>query len=114
MGKLTGTIMDQEVFNEGVVFAQVSLKGTDIHTQTNFRGNFEIRDLEPGRYTLNIVYPGYETLEIPVQIKKGEPTHIAHHMAAKTLDFEDLASLLPSKSAGEIKAESDVTERQKR
>ena len=114
IGKLTGTITDQEVLDEGVVFAQVSLKGTSFKTQTNFRGNFEFRDLSTGNYTVQVTYPGYETLEIPVEIKKGEPTHIARYMAAKTLSFEDLASIQPGKHTGENKAESDETERQKK
>ena len=113
-GKLTGTILDQEVYDEGVVFAQVSIKDTQHKTQTNFRGNFEIKDLDPGAYTLSITYPGYESLEIPVEIKEGEPTHIARYMAAKTLNFEDLASIQPSSTNGENKAESDLIQGQKK
>ncbi|NNK09871.1 MAG: carboxypeptidase-like regulatory domain-containing protein [Flavobacteriaceae bacterium] len=92
-GTLSGTITDQEVFNEGIVFAEVQLKGTELKSQTNFRGNFEIRDITPGNYTLEVRYLGYEILEIPVVINENEVTQIASSMAAKQLSFEDLSLL---------------------
>lgn len=92
-GTLAGTITDREVLNEGLVFAEVKLKDTDIKVQTNFRGNFEIKDLEPGSYTVVVDYLGYETLEMPVVIKENEVTHIASSMAAKQLSMEDMTLL---------------------
>jgi hypothetical protein len=101
-GSLVGTITDQEVFNEGVVFAEVRLKNTDVKVQTNFRGNFEIKDVEPGTYTLEVSYAGYETLEIPVIIKGMEVTHIASSMAAKQLSMEDMSLLDTAKENSDI------------
>ncbi len=101
-GSLAGTITDQEVFNEGVVFAEVRLKNTDVKVQTNFRGNFEIKDVEPGAYTLEVSYAGYETLEIPVIVKGKEVTHIARSMAAKQLSIEDMSLLDTAKENSDI------------
>lgn len=92
-GKLAGTIKDNEVPGEGVVFADVRLKEIDYKTQTNFRGNFEIGDVAPGNYTIEVSYLGYETLEIPVEIKKGELTRIGVVLSARSLSFDDLSSL---------------------
>jgi hypothetical protein len=96
-GSISGTITDREVFNEGIVFADVQIKNTDIKVQTNFRGRFEIKDLTPGNYTVQVNYLGYETMEIPVIIKDNEETYIAGSMAAKQLSFEDISSLRSSK-----------------
>ncbi|GGD48563.1 carboxypeptidase-like regulatory domain-containing protein [Muriicola marianensis] len=97
-GKLAGTIKDQEVFDEGVVFADVRLKDTEFKTQTNFRGNFELKDVTPGSYTLEVTYAGYETLEIPVEIKKGELTRVSSAMSAKSLSLEDLSAVMSETS----------------
>ncbi|NNJ88068.1 MAG: carboxypeptidase-like regulatory domain-containing protein, partial [Eudoraea sp.] len=101
-GTLAGTITDQEVYNEGIVFADVRLKNTDIKVQTNFRGNFEIKDIEAGNYTVEVSYLGYETLEIPVVIQGNEVTIVASSMAAKQLGMEDMTLLDITKKNNDI------------
>lgn len=96
-GTLTGTITDQEVYNQGIVFAEIKLKGTELKTQTNFRGNFEIKYIAPGNYTLEVRYLGYETLQIPIIINGNEITQIASSMAAKQLSLEDMSLLNTAK-----------------
>ncbi|WP_372944420.1 carboxypeptidase-like regulatory domain-containing protein [Muriicola sp.] len=93
-GNLAGTIKDNEVFDEGVVFAEVRLRDTEFSTQTNFRGNFEFKGLTAGSYLLEVSYAGYETLEIPVEVKDGESTQITGAMSAKKLSLEDLSSVM--------------------
>lgn len=97
-GTLAGTIKDNEVFYEGVVFAEVRLKDTDFKTQTNFRGNFELKGLTPGNYLLEVSYAGYETLEIPVEVKDGESTQITGTMSAKRLSLEEFSSVMSETS----------------
>ncbi|MGB5647026.1 MAG: carboxypeptidase-like regulatory domain-containing protein, partial [Muriicola sp.] len=50
-GTIAGTILDQEVFNEPLIYAEVHLKETSKRVQTNFHGNFEITGIAPGNYT---------------------------------------------------------------
>ncbi len=107
-GILSGTIKDQEVFDEGLVFARVRLKDTDLSTQTNFRGNFELKNIAPGTYTLEVSYAGYETLEIPVLIRAGESTEITHFMSAKMLSMEDLSSLKVKPAVSSTNRESEL------
>ncbi len=113
-GNLTGTIKDQEVFDEGVVFAQVRLKDTEFKTQTNFRGNFELKNIYPGTYILEVSYAGYDTLEIPVLIQAGESTEITQFMSAKMLSMEDLSSLKVKPAASSTNRESDLGADRKR
>ncbi len=97
-GDLKGTIKDQEVFDEGVVFASVRLVETDFRTQTNFRGNFELKGVNPGKYTLEVTYAGYETLKMPIEIKEGEVTHISRAMSANRLSMEELSTAMSATS----------------
>jgi acetolactate synthase small subunit len=106
-GNLAGTIKDQEVFDDGVVFAQVRLRDTEFKTQTNFKGNFEMKDVSPGHYTLEVTYAGYETLEIPVEVKQGELTRISSAMSAKRLSLDDLNSAI-SETHKESESQSET------
>ena len=86
-GQIEGTITDSEVISEPLLFAHVSLKNTSYSVQTNFHGNFELADIRPGEYTLLVQYPGYESLEIPVSIKKDLITRVDQSLRMRTLDM---------------------------
>ncbi|MBT8264850.1 MAG: carboxypeptidase-like regulatory domain-containing protein [Muriicola sp.] len=96
-GTVAGTIMDKEVFNEPLIFADVRLKNTPKKVQTNFRGNFQITDVPPGSYTIVITYLGYEKVEIPVIVEKEEVTRITQVLSAKKLSMEDMSTLVTAK-----------------
>ncbi len=69
-GVLQGTVTDGNL-KEGLAFANVSLhraEQTVMGAQTDFEGNFEIRNIPPGRYLLKIQYVGYESYEERIQI----------------------------------------------
>ncbi len=57
-GVIIGKIIDLEVNNEPVLFANIQLKSTPITAHTNFNGNFEIKNLSPGAYTLLVSIAG--------------------------------------------------------
>ena len=90
-GSIRGKILDNEMFSEPLLMATVSLKNTDLSDQTNFNGNFEITNVEPGNYTLAINFLGYEGLEIPVEIKEGQEVEILESLKAKTLSMPIMA-----------------------
>lgn len=84
-GVLSGKVLDAEIYNEPLLMASLSLKGTPWKAQTNFNGNFEITEVTPGRYTLQISFLGYETVEVPVEIKDGERLDVLQSLKAKSL-----------------------------
>jgi hypothetical protein len=92
-GAVTGTILDKEMNNEPILFANVQLKNTANAVQTNFHGNFEMVDINPGEYTLVVSYLGYETLEIPITVKENETTEVINELEAKKISLEDIASM---------------------
>ncbi|MFS4466442.1 carboxypeptidase-like regulatory domain-containing protein [Maribacter sp. 2210JD10-5] len=85
LGGVSGKVLDAEMFNEPLLMAFVSVKGTDKSVQTNFNGNFEIADMAPGQYTLEIAFLGYEAVTLPIEIKSGEYTTILQSLRAKSL-----------------------------
>jgi TonB-dependent receptor len=52
--------------------ANVLLKGTSIGSSTDLNGNYSIPDVPTGSYTVRVSYIGYKTLEVPIEVKKGE------------------------------------------
>lgn len=90
-GALKGTILDEELNNEPLMFASVTLKDTDIAVETNLHGNFEIDGLEPGLYTLVISYPGYEERQLPVEVTLDEVSYIQKGLRAKRISLAEVA-----------------------
>lgn len=116
-GSIAGKMIDKEVNDEPLAFANVLIKGTTKGTTSDFDGLYEISGLEPGNYTVVFSYLGYETVEIPdVQVEAGKVTTLDVPMAASegvTLDEvvvttvarkdSEVALLLDQKKAVEIK-----------
>ena len=92
-GVIKGTVSDQALNNEPMLFANVQLKGVDTNYQTNFHGNFEISDVQPGAYTLVISYVGYNTKEITLVVKEDEITTVAAKLAPIQISFDDVAGM---------------------
>ncbi len=92
-GSIKGKVLDIEMNNEPILFAQVHLKGSANNTETNFHGNFEINNLDAGAYTVVISYIGYDTIEVPVIVEKNNITTIKEGLKVKTINMEDFSSL---------------------
>ncbi len=92
-GHVSGTIIDAEMQNEPMLFANVTIKGTEFKTRTNIFGNFEIENIEPGNHMISVSFAGYETKEIPVTILAGDYTILQTQLTAKKLDLDEIAEL---------------------
>lgn len=84
-GVVKGNITDIETNNEPILFANVAIKNTNLKTKTNLNGNFEITDVAPGTYSLEISFLGYETAEIPLEIKENEIVIIHEGLYQKSI-----------------------------
>lgn len=62
-GSIQGQLTDRDYNNEPLPFANVVIKGTTTGTTSDFDGNYELGNLEPGAYTIVVSYVGYETIE---------------------------------------------------
>ncbi|WP_350289897.1 TonB-dependent receptor [uncultured Croceitalea sp.] len=82
-GSIVGKLTDKELNNEPLPFANVLIKGTTIGTTSDFDGLYEIPNLEPGVYTVQYSYLGYETVEIPnVEVVADKVTTVNVPMSA--------------------------------
>ncbi len=62
-GKIKGSVLDGELNNEPLAFAQVSVKGTDVEVNADLNGDYKI-EIAPGTYTLVFDFVGYNTVEV--------------------------------------------------
>lgn len=113
-GTITGILTDKDANNQSLPFANVSIGGTSIGTNTDIDGKFSV-SAEPGLYTLQFSFVGYESVAIPVKVKANETVTINQALASAGYKLEDVvvratvsrqketALLLEQKNAVEIK-----------
>lgn len=89
-GSIAGKVLDLEMKNEPMVFANVQLKGEYTTTQSNLHGNFKLENLATGEYTLMISYAGYKELEFIVKVEKNKTSKVLCELSAKTLVLSNL------------------------
>ena len=113
-GTISGVILDKDLNNEPLAFANVTLKGTTIGTSTDIEGKYAI-ETAAGNYILIISFLGYETVEIPCIIKENEITVVNKTIGSGSVSLSDVvvkstvsreketALLLEQKNAAVIK-----------
>lgn len=71
-GTIKGTIKTSD--SSPAEFVTISLIGTNRGTSANNRGEYEIKNIEPGNYTLKTSFVGLETKEQQIEVKANETT----------------------------------------
>lgn len=70
-GTVRGFVYDKTT-GEPIIFTNVVLKGTTIGAATDVNGYYSISKVPPGRYTLTVLYLGYDTLEKSVNVERDQ------------------------------------------
>ncbi len=82
-GSIVGKLIDKEVNDEPLPFANILVKGTTKGTTSDFDGLYQIANVAPGIYTLIFSYLGYETIEIPnIEVVAGNVSTLNVPMSA--------------------------------
>ena len=79
-GTVKGFVYEQST-GEPSIFTPVALVGTAFNATTDVQGYFSISKVPPGKYTVRIVYLGFDTLakEVEVKVRKPAGGHGGHH-----------------------------------
>lgn len=70
-GTIEGVVLDKEMNESPLPFANVIVKGTSTGTTTDFDGKFALANLSPGTYTLVFSFVGYETRSLENVVVEG-------------------------------------------
>lgn len=73
-GSIKGIIKTSD--SKAAEYVSVGLKNKSVGVSTNSKGEYELKNIEPGTYTLMVSYLGLETKEQLVEVKSGETTTV--------------------------------------
>lgn len=79
--------------NQPVPFANVVIQGTTTGTTTDMDGNYEIKEVEPGLYNVEVSFIGFKsTVEYEVQVFNNKPALLNFKLEedSKTLDVVEV------------------------
>ncbi len=68
---IRGFVYEKET-GEPVIFTNVYLQGTTFGAATDVNGYYNIANIPAGTYNLMVTYLGYDTLQMPITIRRGE------------------------------------------
>ena len=88
-GKVAGLITDADVNNEAMPFVNIMIKGTTIGSATDMDGKYEL-SVVPGNHILVVSFVGYETVEIPFEVKANQTTTINKAIGSGSVKLEDI------------------------
>ena len=75
-GAISGLLTDKEFNNEPLAFANVLIKGTSKGTTSDFDGKYLLENLDPGVYTVQFSFVGYQTVEVETTVESGKTNTI--------------------------------------
>ncbi len=85
-GSLKGKLIDKSS-GEPLIGAAVIIKGTTVGTITNYDGEYELTNIDPGSYTFSASFIGYSNLDKDIEIPEGETVYSDFEL------FQDLIGL---------------------
>ena len=102
-GNIAGKITDKEYNNEPLAFANVILVGEEKGTTTDMDGLYNIGNLQPGIYTVEFSYVGYETITIPnVKVEAGKVTEVNTAMGATAATLDEVTITTVARRDSEV------------
>lgn len=84
---IKGKVFDKS--NLGLPGASVIIDGTTKGATTDMDGNFEIKPVEPGDYTLIVKFLGFKTSKIAVTVQAGKTTDIGNVILTEDAELLD-------------------------
>jgi len=70
-GKITGVVKDKNS-GESLPGANILVLGTSLGAAADLYGEYYIQGIEPGTYTLRVIYIGYKNTDVTIQVASGE------------------------------------------
>lgn len=102
-GSIIGLISDKEVNNEPLAFANVLIKNTTKGATSDFDGNYEIANVDPGTYILVFSFLGYENLEIAdIVVEAGKETVVNAALGAGSVSLDEVVLVQSTREDSEV------------
>ena len=89
-GAVTGTLLDKESGEQPLPFANILIKGTTKGTTSDFDGLYTLEGIQPGTYTLEFSFVGYETVNKEVTVVAGQTATINATLGASAAALDEV------------------------
>lgn len=89
-GSITGNVIDKDR-GETLIGATIIIEGTTTGTTTDFDGNYTLKGLTPGTYSIVCSFISYEPIKVTgVEVKPNTPTVINFSLREATIGLEEV------------------------
>lgn len=93
---ITGKVTEQGT-KDGVISASVSLQEISISTVTDFDGNFQLANIPAGKYTVNVMYIGYQPYSTTIDINTKDSVYLAISLKPSASELQEVMIVTGSK-----------------
>ena len=88
-GQIAGKVTDKAT-DTPLAGANVTLQGTSMGDATDLEGEYRIKNVPPGEYTLVVTYIGYEENTVPVRVQVGTTVTKNIQLVYKVVEGEEV------------------------
>ena len=88
-GQIAGKVTDKAT-DTPLAGANVTLQGTSMGDATDLEGEYRIKNVPPGEYTLVVTYIGYEENTVPVRVQVGKTINADVQLVYKVVEGEEV------------------------
>ncbi len=88
-GTIKGKVTDAST-KEALVGASVMLRGTTLGSYTDKKGNFEINNVKPGKYTIAASYVGYSTTTKTITVNANQTVDINLGLGQSAINLDEV------------------------
>jgi outer membrane receptor protein involved in Fe transport len=108
-GSIAGTVIDRSD-REPLIGVNIIVRGTTFGTVTNFDGDYEIRNIRPGEYSIEFRYIGYESmLYTGIRVAAGEVTRINVEMNPQAITSDQDIVIIGERPIFDVEQSSTTT-----
>lgn len=108
-GNISGTVTDRST-GEALIGVNIIIRGTQFGTATDLDGNFTIRNIRPGEYSVEFSYIGYErVLMTGIRVVVNETTTLNMQLSEQALTAGDEVVVIGERPIFDIEKSSTST-----
>jgi len=108
-GSIAGKVIDSED-KEPLIGVNIIIRGTSFGTVTDIDGNYEIRNIRQGEYSVEFRYIGYETkLYTAIRVQAGETTSIDLELNSQVITSSEDVVVIGERPIFDVEQSSTTT-----
>ncbi len=100
-GSVKGVIKDAQT-HESLPYSNAVLDGTSLGSAADMEGNYIIKNVPPGNYTLRATYIGYQKQEVKIEVKAGKTTEYNFLLSPEAVEGQTV--VVTGQAEGQLKA----------